>query len=134
MKPLAIWSIGMLVAFGALAGVTSATRDTEQVFVAVDNSFFMQGRGARVSAELDRIDDRDYAEFALVTVARSGGEVHGYRDELGSVDDEAAGPCSFDDIDGFADASSADEKILVTSVDSCDTSALDGWTIIEIDG
>ncbi len=134
MKSLAIWATGVLVAFAALAGVTTATRDTEQVFVVVDTSFAMKGKEERVLTELDRIDDRDYAEFALATVARRSGAVHGYEAELDWVDAEAVGPCSFEDIEAYPEASSADERILVTSVESCPTSELDGWTIIEIDG
>ena len=139
MKSLAIWTTGVIVAFAALAGVTTATRDTEQVFVVVDTSFEMLGKEARVTAELDRIDDREYAEFALATVARRSGEVHGYQDEFDWVSVEPAGPCSFDDLASFAEASSADERILITSVfardaPSCSTSELSDWTIIEIDG
>ncbi len=134
MKALLMWATGVIVAFGALAGVTNATRGTEQVFVVVDTSFEMQGKEARVTAELDRIDDRDYAEFALATVARLSSGVHGYQDELDWEVVEAVGPCSFDDIESFPEASSADERILITSVASCDTSGLDGWTIIDVDG
>ncbi len=89
---------------------------------------------SRVSSELDRIDDREYAEFALATIARRSEAVHGYQSDLEFVGVEPVGPCSFEDIDSFPEASSADERILITSVNSCETSELDGWTIIELDG
>lgn len=137
MKPLAIWAAGVVATFAALAGVTTATRDTEQVFVVVDTSFFMEDVLRRVPAELDRIDDRNYAEFALATVRDTETEsIHGYRSDFDWVEGDAFRPCSFEDIDSFPEASSADERILITSEESassCSTSELDGWTIIELE-
>lgn len=130
MKPLAIWAAAVVTAFAALAGVTTATRDTEQVFVVVDSSFPMRDVWTRVPAELDRLDDRKYAEFAVATEKES---IHGYQSDIEFVGVEAFAPCSFDDIDSFPNASTADERILITSGDSCSTSELDGWTIIELD-
>lgn len=134
MKPLVVWATSVVIAFGALAGVTTATRGTEQVFVVVDVTFPMQGQMTRVPAELDRIDDREYSEFALATVRDS---IHGFQDDLVWVPEEAFAPCAFDDFSGFVsapEASAADERILITSADSCLASELDGWTIIEVDG
>jgi hypothetical protein len=110
MKPFAVWASAVVVAFAALAGVTTATRDTEQVFVVVDSSFFMEGLLSRVPSELDRIDDRDYAEFALATLSdRTKESIHGYQPDFDYVVGDAFAPCSFEDIDGFTEASSADE-------------------------
>jgi hypothetical protein len=91
----------------------------------------------RVPAELDRIDDRDYAEFALATVARRSETIHGYQADFDWVRVEAVGPCSFEDIESFPEGSSADERILITSaasVSECSISELDEWTVIEVDG
>lgn len=131
MKALAVWAAAVVVAFAGLAGVTTATRGTEQVFVVVDVSFPMQGLMTRVPAELDRIDDRGYSEFALATIREP---IHEFQSELEWAPTDAFGPCSFDDFPDYPDASSADERILVTSVGSCLASELDGWTIIEVDG
>jgi len=133
MKPLVIWATGVVAAFAALAGVTTATRGTEQVFVVVDDSFPMQEVINRVPAELDRIGDREYSEFAFATVGRGGSFVHGYQSDIDANPLAPFGPCSFDDFVDYPEASSADERILVTSSESCFASELDGWTIIELD-
>lgn len=130
MKPFAVWAASVVVAFGALAGVTTATRGTEQVFVVVDVSFPMAGLMTRVPAELDRIDDREYSEFALATIREP---IHGFQSELVWAPKDAFAPCSIDDFTDYPDASSADERILITSAGSCLASELDGWTIIEVD-
>lgn len=136
MKSLAIWAAAVVAAFAALAGVTSTTRDTEQVFVVVDTSFSMKNLLVRVPAELDRIDDQDHAEFALATVQGTDSEsIHGYQTDLEWVVAEGFRPCSFDGINAFPDASSAEQRMLITSAASiaeCSTSELDGWTIIQL--
>lgn len=129
MKPLLIWSALVAVVFGGFAVVTTTTRATDQVFVVVDSSFPMREVWSRVPRELDRIDDRSYAEFALAT---EKSPVHGYQDELvlGAV--EPFAPCTFEEIDAYPDAAAADERILVTTPGSCDTTELTGWTIVEV--
>ena len=79
MKPLAIWLAVVAVVFGGYALITSATRDTTQVFVVVDSSFQMRPVWTDVQLELDRIDDEDHAEFALAT---EKGPVHSWQPEL----------------------------------------------------
>jgi len=134
MRTLAIWAATVSVAFAALAGVTTATRNTQQVFVVVDGSFFMEDVATRIPTELERIDDRTYTEFALATVSdQTNDSIHGYRADLDWNDPTLFGPCSFDGLEDYPEASSADERILITSVGSCDTSGLDGWTIVELD-
>ena len=135
MKPLAIWIAVVAVVFGGYALVTSLLRGTEQVFVVVDTSFFMEAKEPEVRRELDRIDDRDRSEFALATVRDRGGAalVHDWQDELTLGGFQAFGPCSFAGIDGLPDASTADERILITTSTSCDTTALAGWTIVTLD-
>lgn len=133
MKPFAIWAVGVVTAFAALAGVTTATRDAEQVFVVVDSSFEMDTVWSRVPAELDRIDDREYAEFAVAT---EKAPIHGYQTDIDFPAVDAFAPCSFDEIDRFPAAASADERILITTTANealCPTTGLDGWTIIYLD-
>ncbi|MGA7758227.1 MAG: hypothetical protein WBL31_13890 [Ilumatobacteraceae bacterium] len=138
MKPLAIWIAVVAVVFGGYALVASLLRETEQVFVVVDTSFFMEAKEPEVRRELDRIDDRDRGEFALATVRDQVGNggaalVHSWQDELTLGGFQAFGPCSLAGIDQFAEASSADERILITTSMSCDTSALTDWTIVTLD-
>ena len=97
----------------------------------VDTSFFMEAKEPEVRRELDRIDDRDRSEFALATARDRGGDalVHDWQDELTLGGFQAFGPCSFDGIDQLPEASTADERILITTSTLCDTSALTDWTI-----
>ncbi len=139
MKPLAIWIAVVAVVFGGYALVASLLRETEQVFVVVDTSFFMEANEAQVRRELDRIDDRDQSEFALATVRNRGGSVlvHTWQDDLTLGGFQAFGPCSLDGIDQFTEAIDADERILITtsaSASDCDPSTLVDWTIVELDG
>lgn len=133
MKPLAIWAVGVVAAFGALTGVTVATRETEQVLVVVDTSFQMQPVLNRVPSELDRIDDREYAEFALATVSRRVEVVHDFQAEFAFGNVEAFAPCDFAEVATLPEASTADERILITtSANECPLDDLDGWTIVEL--
>ena len=135
MKPFAIWLAIVAVVFGGYALVSTALQETSRVFVFVDVSFAMDGKDDEIRAELDDIDDRDDAEFALAFGRRSDSElVHGWQDQLDLGGFQVFGPCSLDGIDRFPEASDADERILITTSTSCDTSALTGWTIITLDG
>lgn len=133
MKPLAIWLVIVAVVFGGYALVTSVTRDTSSVFVFVDSSNPMQPVWRKVQRELDRIDDRDHAEFALAEGQSRGSRlVHSYQATLNLGNVTPFAPCSLADIDSFPEATDADERILITTAASCDTSAIQGWTIIEL--
>lgn len=130
MKPLAIWLAVVAVVFGAYALITAATRDTKQVFVVVDSSFQMRPVWTDVQLELDRIDNQDHAEFALATEKRF---VHSWEPELRLVGIDAFAPCTFDGVDASPEATDADERILITTTaNTCDTSALVDWQIIEL--
>ncbi len=138
MKPLAIWIALVAVVFGAYAVVTSLLRETEQVFVVVDTSFFMEAKEPQVRRELDRIDDADRSEFALATVRDQVGNggavlVHEWQDELALGSWQAFGPCSLAGIDRLPEAATADERILITTSTSCDTTALTDWKIVTLD-
>jgi hypothetical protein len=134
MKPLAIWVAVVAVVFGGFALVTSSTRNTEQVYVVVDSSFFMKSVAADVPGELDRIDNAEYSEFALATTRdRSTTLVHSWQDQLTLARFEAFGPCSFEGIDQFPEAAEADKRVLITSsATECDTTALAAWTVIAL--
>lgn len=139
MKPLAIWLAIVAVVFGVFAFVSASMQETSRVFVFVDASNPMGPVWRDVPAALDRLDDRDNAEFALARgQSRTSALIHSWQPALrwSSVDPFA--PCSFADIDSFAEATGADERILVTTSASvgtadCDTSALVGWEIILLD-
>lgn len=133
MKPFAIWLAIVVVVFGAFALITLALRETTQVFVFVDSSQPMEAVWPQVVRELDRIDDRDHTEFALAQgQSRRSQLVHSWQSELQLGRVTPFAPCSFDGIDQFAEATDADERILVTTAASCDTSALVDWQIIDL--
>jgi hypothetical protein len=135
VKPLAIWLAIVAVVFGGYALVASLLRETEQVFVVVDASQPMLVLNNDIIVELDRIDDQDGAEFALATVSSQRSNtavVHSWQQELRWANTPLFGRCSFDEIDSFTEATDADERILITTAGSCDTTALADWTIVEL--
>jgi len=133
VKPLAIWLAIVAVVFGGYALVASLLRETEQVFVFVDSSFRMETLNNEIIVELDRIDDRSDAEFALARGQDRGSElVHSWQPELRWSTTPLFAPCSFADIDSFTEATDADERILITTAGSCDTSTLADWTVVEL--
>lgn len=134
MKPLAIWLAAVVVVFGGYALVASLLQDTSRVFVFVDSSNPMERVWIDVPRALDRIDDADRSEFALAHGQSRGVElVHSWQSELRLSGVTPFAPCSFDEVDDFAEAAEADERILVTTAGSCDTGALVGWDVIVVD-
>jgi hypothetical protein len=134
MKPLAIWIALVALAFGGYVVVASLLRQTDKVFVVIDDSFFMESKGPQVQRELDRLDNRQHSEFALATVRdRNATLVHDWQGQLTPGRYEPFGPCSFAAVDSFAQAAQADERVLLTTSSSnCDTSALVDWTIVDL--
>ena len=134
MKPLLIWLAIVAVVFGGYALVSTALQETSRVFVFVDASNPMGPVWRDVPSELDRIDDRDDAEFALARGQSRGSElVHTWQPELRWSNVEPFAPCSFAEIESFPEAADADDRILITTSGSCDTSALVDWEIIVLD-
>lgn len=134
MKPFAIWLAIVAIVFGGYALVSWSLQETSRVFVFVDASNPMGPVWRDVPGELDRLDDRDNAEFALARGQSRGSElVHSWQSELRWSIVEPFAPCSFADIATFTEAADADERILITTADSCDTSALVDWEIILLD-
>jgi hypothetical protein len=129
MKPLAIWVAVVAVVLGGYAVVTSMLRETSRVFVVVDSSFPMETVWSQVPAELDAIDGRDRAEFALATEKRA---IHSWQPALTLTGIEPFAPCTFDAIETYPEVAEADELILITTATSCDTSSLTDWKIIEL--
>jgi hypothetical protein len=135
VKPLAIWLAIVVVVFGGYAVVANLLDETEQVFVVVDASQPMMVLNNDIIVELDRIDDQDGAEFALATVSSQRSNtalVHSWQAELRWANTPLFGRCSFDEIESFGEAADADDRILLTTAGSCDTSALVDWTVIEL--
>jgi hypothetical protein len=134
VKPFAIWLAIVAVVFGAYALVSTALQETSRVFVFVDASNPMVPVWRDVPRELDRIDDRDDAEFALARGQSRGSELlHSWQGDLQWSNTEPFAPCSFDDIESFTEATDADERILLTTSGSCDTTALVDWEIVLLD-
>jgi len=137
MKAFGIWLAIVAVVFGVYALVTISLRETTQVYVFVDSSNQMATKSSALRRELGELNDRERTEFALAAGQDfSGAElVHGWQEELALPADQGFfGPCSFDGAASFPEASDADERILVTVAgNSCDTSALTDWQIIELD-
>jgi len=133
MKPLAIWLAIVAIVFGGYALVTTLLRETDQIFVFVDSSNRMELLNNDIVSELDRIDDRDDAEFALADGKRNSAElIHSWQPELRWTNPPLFAPCSFDEVESFPEASAADERILITTPGSCDTTVLTDWTIVEL--
>jgi hypothetical protein len=131
VKPFAIWLAAVVVVFGGYALVASLLQDTSRVFVFVDSSNPMEAVWRDVPRELDRIDDAERSEFALAQgQSRATDLVHSWQSELSLSGVTPFAPCSFDDIDDFTEAAEADARVLVTTTNSCDTSALVGWDVI----
>ncbi|HSL72921.1 MAG TPA: hypothetical protein VK853_00535 [Ilumatobacteraceae bacterium] len=136
MKPFAIWLAIVAVIFGGYALVSSSLQETSRVFVVVDTSLGMETKDDEVRRELDRIDDRGDAEFALANASSrpsNSGLVHTWQSDLRWDGAPRFGPCSFADIESFTEATDADDRILITTSDSCDTSTLVDWEIILLD-
>jgi hypothetical protein len=130
VKPLAFWTIGLLVVFGVFAVIVNLVRETERVFVVVDSSFPMEGVWNRVAGELDKIDDQRYSEFALATEKMN---VHTWGDTLRLGAIRPFAPCGFDEVPTYPEISEADELILITTPGSCSTDQFADWEIILID-
>lgn len=130
MKPFAIWLVGFAIVFGVFAFVTNLVRDTDRVFVVVDSSFPMTEVWNKVPGELDDLDGERFSEFALATEKDL---VHSWASALTLSGVTPFAPCSFDQIDGYAEFAEADKVVLITTPSSCDTSSLTGdWTVIEL--
>lgn len=134
MKPFAIWLAIVAVVFGVFAFVSASMQETSRVFVFVDASNPMGPVWRDVPGALDRIGDRDDAEFALAYGRRNDSELlHSWRPELTWTTQPLFAPCSFDAVESFPEATEADDRILITTSDSCDTTALVDWEIVLLD-
>ncbi len=127
MKPLAIFLVGLVVAFGAIAVVITFSRDSQRVFVVIDSSFPMRAVWRQVPGALDEIDDQDFSEFAL---ANEKDLVHSWQETLRFRSTTPYAPCDFSRIAAYGEAAAASELILITTSGSCPTDELDGWRVV----
>jgi hypothetical protein len=135
VKPFAIWLAIVAVVFGGYALISASLQETSRVFVVVDTSVGMATYDDEIRRELDRIDDRGEAEFALANASNqrsNSGLVHTWQPQLRWNGAQRFGPCSFAAIESFDEAADADERILLTS-SACDTSTLVDWEIVLLD-
>jgi len=129
LRPLAIFVVGVLLVFGALAAVIMLSRESERVFVVVDSSFPMREAWPLLPGTLDDIGSRGSTEFALATEKEL---IHGWQDELRFREVSQFAPCDFSGIDAYVQAGEAVERILVTTPASCATDSLADWTVIHL--
>jgi hypothetical protein len=130
LKPLAIFLVGLLLTFGAIAVVISLSRDTARVFVVVDSSFPMKEVWRQVPSTLDVLDDQGYSEFALATEKDL---IHTWQERLRFRESRAYAPCDFSEVAAYPEAADADELVLITTPGSCPTDAFGGWTVITLE-
>ena len=83
----------------------------------------------QVPGRLDDIGARGSSEFALAT---EKGLIHGWQDQLRFRDVSQFAPCDFSEIDAYAEAGEAAERVLLTTSGSCPTDGLTGWTVIAL--
>lgn len=131
MKALLIWLGIAVVVFGLVVGGYHLFRENnpDQVLVVVDSSFPMRDSWNDVRAELDDIDDRRYAEFALVTEKR---RVHGWQSTLDLGDIDAFAPRDFSDLNAatYPEIDEADEVIFITNAGESETEPF-GWKVAD---
>ncbi len=129
MRPLAIFLVGVLIAFGLVAALIIVSRPTERVFVVVDDSFPMRGVWSQVRSALDEIESEGYAEYALAT---EKGLVHSWQGSLELRAQAPYAPCDFGAIGIPAEAGEADERVLITTAGSCPTDGLLDWRVVTL--
>jgi len=130
VRPLAIFLVGLLVVFGALAAVIVLSRPSERVFVVVDNSFPMRDVWSQVPGTLKELDSEAYSGYALAT---EKGLVHSWQDSLALRAPTPYAPCDFEAIGVHVEASEADERVLITTSASCPTEGLVGdWRVLDL--
>jgi len=130
LKALAIFLVGLVVVFGAVALLITASRPTERAFVVVDNSFPMREVWRQVPGALDDIVEQGFSEFALATEKDL---VHSWQSALRLRSRTPYAPCDFSEIEAYAELAEADQRFLITTGSSCATDALDGWTIVVLE-
>lgn len=132
MKAMVTWLLITLGAFAALAGGyhVSLEQQPRRVLVVVDSSFPMAATWSRVAGMLDRLDDRPYAEFGLITEKSRVRDWAG-KLRLGSLRPYA--PRNLDKLrsaDGFPEIAAADEVVFITNAPDPELSEFTGWTIL----
>ncbi len=121
--------MGLLVVFGAIAAVIVISRPTERVLVVVDSSFPMRAVWDQVPGALAELEAQGYAEFALAT---EKGLLHSWQDSPTLRGPTPYAPCDFSGIGSHAEATEADERVLITTAGSCSTEGLSDWQVIKL--
>ena len=127
MRALAIFLLGVVLVFGAVAAAIILTTPTERAFVVVDNAFPMREVWNQVPQALDGIEDEGYAEYALATEKDL---VHSWQDSLELQARRPYAPCDLGEIETYAEAAAADARILITTAASCPVDSLTAWEVI----
>ncbi len=135
MKALAIWLGIVVVVIGTFSVGYHFWRDSnpDRVLVVVDSSFSMEEVWRQVPAELDDIDDRRYAEFALVTEKEA---IHSWSDTLDLGDVTPYAPRSFTAFtegDPYPEFEEASEVILMTNADPAEVEDIADWKVVHIE-
>ena len=132
MKPFLVWLALALAAFGSLGGAyhLSLSSDPRKVLVIVDSSFAMKSIWHRVPHALDRIGDRRYAAFGLMTEKN---RVHGWQSKLVLGRLVPYAPRDFAQLKttkGTPEAERATEVYFLTNAAADQLDGLPSWTII----
>ncbi len=135
MKALAIWLALVVVVIGTFSVGYHFWRNSnpDMVLVVVDSSFPMEEVWRLVPAELDDLDNRRYAEFALVTEKEA---IHSWSDSLDLGEVTPYAPRSFSAFsqgDPYPEFEEASEIILVTNADAADVEGIADWKIVRIE-
>ena len=135
MRALLIWLIIAAVPFGTFGGVYHwyLLQNPRLVLVVVDSSFPMRSVWEQVPTELERIGNRTYARFSLVTEKY---RVHGWssRLELGTLLPYA--PRSFAKLRGstrYPEIKEATEIHFITNAPETLVGTHSGWKICRLE-
>jgi hypothetical protein len=126
VRPLAIFLLGVVLVFGALAAAIVLTRPNERVFVLVDSSFAMREVWNQVPGVLDEIEGRGYAEVALATEKDL---IHSWQATFRLRSLTPYAPCDPGEIETHAEGAEADVRVLITTPNSCLAEVVSDWEV-----
>lgn len=118
--------VGVALVFGVLAATIVLTRPSERAFVVVDSSFPMRAVWDQVPRVLDGIEDEGYAEVALATEKDL---VHSWQPAFALPALTPYAPCDLSGIGSYAEAQTANVRVLVTTAASCPADGYDDWQV-----
>ncbi len=135
MKALAIWLGIVVVVIGTFSVGYHLWRNSnpDRVLVVVDSSFPMEEVWRQVPGELDDIDNRRYAEFALVTEKEA---IHSWSDSLDLGDVTPYAPrdfTAFTEGDSYPEFDEATEVILITDAAPSEVEGIADWKVVQLE-